>query len=115
MAIDAQVVDRLNSAKLKVLRDDADNSVILKVVLVDDAGEATVLSGDVTNLENITITASALPAGASTSAKQDTANTSLAAINTAIGAKTDAAWDGVAASASVISLLKAIALNTTPA
>ena len=31
-----------------------------------------------------------------------------------IGAPTDAAWDGVAASATVISLLKAIALNTEP-
>lgn len=30
----------------------------------------------------------------------------------ALGTPTDAAWDGVAASASVISLLKAIALNT---
>lgn len=29
-----------------------------------------------------------------------------------LGAPTDAAWDGVAASASVISLLKAIATNT---
>jgi hypothetical protein len=31
---------------------------------------------------------------------------------TAIGDPTDAAWDGVAASATVISLLKAIATNT---
>ena len=33
----------------------------------------------------------------------------------AIGSPADAAWDGVAANATVISLLKAIALNTTPA
>lgn len=32
----------------------------------------------------------------------------------AIGDPDDAAWDGVAASATVISLLKAIALNTSP-
>jgi hypothetical protein len=38
------------------------------------------------------------------------------AANQAAGnTKLDAAWDGVAASASVISILKAIALNTTPA
>ncbi len=36
----------------------------------------------------------------------------LAALNAAIGATDDAAWNGVAADASVISLLKAIALNT---
>jgi hypothetical protein len=38
-----------------------------------------------------------------------------AATATAIGEPTDAAWDGVAASATVIALLKAIAINTTPA
>lgn len=36
-------------------------------------------------------------------------------LNTAIGAPADAAWDGVAASASVIALLKKIAVNTEPA
>jgi hypothetical protein len=47
--------------------------------------------------------------------KLDEIKTKLDTLNTAVGAKTDAAWDGVAASASVISLLKAIAVNTTPA
>jgi hypothetical protein len=41
--------------------------------------------------------------------------TTDASLATAIGSPTDAAWDGVAASATVISLLKAIALNTEPA
>lgn len=35
-------------------------------------------------------------------------------MTTAIGSPTDAAWDGVAGSATVISLLKKIALNTNP-
>ena len=34
-------------------------------------------------------------------------------LNAAIGTPSDAAWDGVATDATVISLLKAIALNTT--
>lgn len=43
------------------------------------------------------------------------ADTNAADMATAIGSTDDAAWDGVAADASVISLLKAIALNTEPA
>lgn len=38
-----------------------------------------------------------------------------AALSAAIGSTDDAAWDGMDADATVISLLKAIALNTTPA
>jgi hypothetical protein len=53
--------------------------------------------------------------GDASAANQAAGNTKLDALNTAIGTKTDAAWDGVAASASVISILKAIALNSTPA
>jgi hypothetical protein len=34
--------------------------------------------------------------------------TTLAALNTAMGSKTDAAWDGVAASASLIAIMKAV-------
>lgn len=39
----------------------------------------------------------------------------VAVSTAAIGEPTDAAWNGTDPSASVISLLKAIALNTTPA
>lgn len=76
------------------------------VTLVDADGNIIDLTGDITNLENITIIASALPDGAATEA-------TLAAVSTAIGTKADAAWSGTG-DASVISLLKKIALNTTP-
>jgi len=116
MALAAALAERLFSSgnRVKVMKDE-DGSLILKVMLVDDAGEAANLSGDVTNLENITITESALPDGAATEAKQDTGNAALAAIADAIGATDDTAWDGVDPDATVISLLKAIALNTAPA
>jgi hypothetical protein len=39
----------------------------------------------------------------------------LAALSAKIGTTADAAWDGVAATATVIALLKKIALNTVPA
>jgi hypothetical protein len=75
----------------------------LQVVIMDPTTGEMAVPNVVAS--SVTIVASALPTGAAT-------ETTLAAVNTAIGAKTDAAWDGVAASASVISLLKAIALNT---
>lgn len=40
--------------------------------------------------------------------------TADAALKTAIGSPTDAAWNGTDESATVIALLKKIALNTTP-
>lgn len=42
-------------------------------------------------------------------------DTGEAVFLTAIGTPADEPWDGVAAEATVISLLKKIALNTTPA
>ena len=77
------------------------------VILMDLDGNYIPITGDITNLENITITASALPDGAATEAAQAT----LAA---SIGAPDDAARSGTG-DATEISLLKAIALNTTPA
>lgn len=54
------------------------------------------------------------PTNLATSAKQDTAQTSLTAIAAALGTKADAAWDGSAPTPSVISILKGIFVNTTP-
>ena len=53
------------------------------------------------------------PTNLATSAKQDTAQTSLTAIATALGTPADAAW--TSGSGSVIAILKTIATNTTPA
>jgi hypothetical protein len=58
---------------------------------------------------NLRVTSS----GGSTSISGTVATTNTA-LQTAIGTTADAAWDGVAATATVISLLKKIALNTTP-
>ncbi len=52
-------------------------------------------------------------AAPATSAKQDTGNTSLGAIATAIGSISDSAWSG-SGDGTVIALLKAIATNTVP-
>jgi len=54
------------------------------------------------------------PTNLATSAKQDTAQTSLTAIAAALGTTADAAYTG-SGSASVISILKGIYVNTTPA
>ncbi len=52
------------------------------------------------------------PTNLATSAKQDTAQTSLTAIAAALGTTADAAW--TSGNGTVIALLKAIATNTTP-
>jgi len=52
------------------------------------------------------------PTNLATSAKQDTAQTSLTAIAAAIGAPSDAAW--TSGDGTVIALLKKIAANTAP-
>lgn len=87
------------------------NNPALMVVIVDpetgDFVTPTVVAGS-----TVEVTASALPTGASTEAKQDDAITQLTALNTAIGATDDAAWNGTDANASVISILKAISLAT---
>lgn len=64
--------------------------------------------GDVASGNPIPVTAFALPlpTGASTSAKQDTGNTSLGNIDTAIGAKADAAATTDAGTFSLIALIK---------
>jgi hypothetical protein len=49
-----------------------------------------------------------------TSGNQTTIITKLTDLNTAIGTKSDAAWDGVSASPSLISIMKAVALHTAP-
>lgn len=65
----------------------------------------------------VDIAKSVLPTGAATSAKQDDIITALGLLGTeataadilaSIGDPSDAAWDGVAASASAIAILKAI-------
>ncbi len=52
------------------------------------------------------------PTNLATSAKQDTAQTSLTAIAAALGTPADAAW--TSGNGTLISLLKAIATNTVP-
>jgi len=80
---------------------------------VADASAATALGLLGTEVTLAAILAKIIAAPA-TSAKQDTGNTSLAALATAIGSVSDAAWSGTG-DGSVISILKAIAVNTTPA
>jgi len=53
-------------------------------IAVPASGGAAVITGDTTNGLDVDVTRSALPSGASTSAKQDTAQTSLDAIKTAV-------------------------------
>lgn len=76
------------------------------VTLVDADNNVIDLTGGVTNLENISIVDSVLPDGAATEATS-------ADMAAAIGSPSDAAWSG-SGDATVISLLKKIALNTTP-
>ena len=54
-----------------------------------------------------------VPAGNPT-VQGDAAATPIPIASAAIGTPSDAPWDGVAANATVISLLKKIALNTAP-
>lgn len=81
------------------------NAGALQVVIMDPTTGEMAVPNVVAS--SVTIVASALPDGAATEAKQDD-------IIATLGATDDAAWDGVAADATVISLLKAIALNTAP-
>lgn len=53
-------------------------------IAVPASGGAAVITGDTTNGLDVDVTRSALPSGAATSAKQDTAQTSLDAIKTAV-------------------------------
>ncbi len=53
------------------------------------------------------------PTNLALASKQDTGNTALAALVTSIGSIGDAAWSGTG-NGTVIAILKAIAVNTTP-
>lgn len=57
--------------------------------------------------------AAGTPSGSVQTVQGSPAGTPIPISSAAIGAVTDPAWDGVSASATVISLLKKIALNTT--
>ena len=57
--------------------------------------------------------AAGVPSGSIQTVQGDPAGTPIPISSAAIGTVTDAPWDGVSASATVISLLKKIALNTT--
>lgn len=83
------------------------------VILMDLSGNYVAVTGNVTSLNDIEITDSVLPTGAATEATLANVATeaTLAALSAKIGTVADAAWTGVG-DATVISLLKAIALNT---
>jgi len=59
-------------------------SFLMGVSGTEGSYTAGAIDGDATNGLDVDVTRSALPSGASTSAKQDTANTALAAIQTAV-------------------------------
>lgn len=67
----------------------------------------------VTAADPLPVTMGAAPTGAATAAKQDTGNTSVANIDTNVGAKADSAAVGDTSTASLIALIKRLNQNLT--